>query len=238
MKKLFLFLLIANLASFVSAKNLNAKPVETAENPNLFFEHNRLNNEFKVRGGAGILQFVNAVFEQTYDYQWAEEDVIIDKKNGYFEYGGEGDGIYSYKAAYWNRSDGKKLFIISYFSNSYISDVNRFGGKNQQVKNEWCNVKFQLHENGAYLTYIGSMAYLYDANSQKLVPLKTPPYNGIPQSNKILEVFPPQHGRDMKICLYDDIEYHKQDYSMKYKNQSYYMLKFNGLSFDFQPKKL
>ena len=131
-----------------------------------------LNKTFTVKGGVGIEQFVYAlgIFEP--EYTEAEN---FDKKNGYFSSYEEGDGHFSFDACYWNRSDGKKLFIVSYHCASYETDTDY-----ESVVSPWgfCNM-MDIQDDHGYIYDTGCIAYLYDAAKKQLVPMKSLPFNGL-----------------------------------------------------------
>lgn len=178
----------------------------------------RLGKTFNVKGGAGIEQFVEAVFE-TKKADWYA-DPIFDKANGYFEYMEEGSGMSHYWLSYWNRKDGKKLVIASYLNTD-------FGKKIKAQSSVWGYRYTEPLEDTPGEGIIkdgGFMAYLYDATKKQLVPLSAPPFNGWKEKMNAIHVLVlPRSGKDIRVkeeCA--DGEY------------IYHTLKWNGMTFDFQ----
>ena len=173
---------------------------------------------FNVNGGAGIEQFVTAIL-QTKPDEWST-DPIYDKRNGYFEYHEEGSGSVTYNVCYWNRKDGKKLVLLSY----YTSD---FGERVNPQSSAWGYYSsFQYGENDTdiFNAESGFRAYLYDEAKKRLVPMATPPFNGFPNpvnNHYFLQL--PREGKDIivreTVDLYESV---------------YHTLKWNGLTFDFK----
>lgn len=185
-----------------------------------------LNREFKVNGGVGIEQFVNALGLNG-DYDW-DTDPTWDKANGYFEFSQEGAGGVHYYGAYWNRTDGKKMFIFSFnmledFDNEFMQ--NQFELPNNIKTNEFFRVRTtKLDSDFQLVEQSGFVAYLYNPTSQKLEPMKTSPFANMPQTDDLFIYQLPQHGKDIKVMQYkiNDRE-----------SASYHTLKFNGKTFDF-----
>lgn len=187
------------------------------------FGQNRIWNTFgktvSVKGGVGIEQFVTAILG-TKPNEW-DRGPVYDKKNGYFSYFEEGGGCIMYNVSYWNRKDGKKLVIISYRQNDFA---------NKKVKPQasaWGYFSsFQYGENPTDIINMesGFRAYLYDEAKKQLVPMATPPFNGLPNpldSQYFLEL--PQNGKDIVVCQ-----------NVSYEEKIKHTLKWNGMTFDFQ----
>lgn len=206
MKKL-LFLAIAVLVQFTAF----------ADEP--FW--NTCGKKLQVKGGAGIEQFVEAILN-TKPNEW-DTDATYDKKNGYFHFYQEGAGSVEYCVSYWNRTDGKKLVIMSYSSND-------FGKKKAPVSANWGYIStFALDAEGVsadegIVCETGFRAYLYDANTKTLNPLQAPPFNNFAQPVKahyFLQL--PQKGKDIIVREKKSLE-----------ETVYHSLKWNGMTFDFK----
>lgn len=179
---------------------------------------NNYGKTFSVKGSVGIEQFVTAIL-QTKPNEWSA-DPVYDKPHGYFCYHEEGDGSVTYNVSYWNRSDKKKLVILSYRETSS-------GKKVEPQSSAWGYYStFQYGEGDTdiYNTETGFRAYLYDELKKQLVPTATPPFNGMPNpvdGHYFLQL--PREGKDITVCetvdLYDHV---------------YHTLKWNGMTFDFK----
>lgn len=189
------------------------------------FAQNRMWNDYgknvKVNSGIGIEQFVTAIFGIKPN-EWTN-DAVYDKKNGYFSYYEEGAGSIRYNVSYWNRKDGKKLVIMSYRANDF--------GKNAKTQSSaWGYFStFKINDpdvptDDVIKMETGFRAYLYDEAKKQLVPLTTPPFNGIPNpldGHYFLEL--PQNGKDIVVCE-----------NVSYDKEVNHTLKWNGMTFDFQ----
>lgn len=179
---------------------------------------NSYGKTFNVKGGVGIEQFVTAIF-QTKPNEWSS-DAVYDKPHGYFSFHEEGDGSVTYNVSYWNRSDKKKLVILSYRATS-------FGKRVKPQSSAWgyySTFQYGEADTDIYNTETGFRAYLYDEVKKLLVPMATPPFNGMPNpvdSHYFLQL--PREGKDITVCetvdLYDPV---------------YHTLTWNGMSFDFK----
>ncbi|MCQ2973435.1 MAG: hypothetical protein MJ211_01345 [Bacteroidales bacterium] len=185
--------------------------------PNIFYQ---LNHSLKVNNGINIESFVEATGLEG-EYGWST-DPIFDKVNGFFNYAEEGDGIIEYYGVYWNRTDGKKMFIISY--RKYEHDNIYFDQSNEN--SEWYKIRVADSGHNGYKDFeeIGSIAYLYNPTNQKLEPMKNPPYNNIPKTDDFMFLELPRQGKDIKI---------HQHNSENTENEEIHTLKFNGLTFDY-----
>lgn len=179
---------------------------------------NAYGKTFNVKGGAGIEQFVTAIFNIKPN-EWDGEPVF-DKRCGYFSYFQEGGGSVTYNVSYWNRKDGKKLVILSYRDNN-------FGNKENPQSSAWGyygSFQYGMADTDILNTETGCRAYLYDEAKKQLVPMATPPFNGLPNpmdSHYFLQL--PREGKDIIVCeqtgMYDHV---------------YHSLKWNGMTFDFK----
>lgn len=154
----------------------------------------KFNKPFKVKGGVGIEQFAKALDLLAED-DWGES--VLDKKNGYFSFFDEGDGSIRFRAAYWNRKDGKRLFIVSY------QNVETAVEYVEPIVSPWgfCKMWDDADPNGCgTIQDTGFMAYLYNPSKQQLEPMATPPVRDWGQ-NKLRHYFLelPQHGKNITV---------------------------------------
>lgn len=177
------------------------------------------NKTLSVKGGVGIVQFVKAITGNDPGDWFA--DPVYDKRNGYFTYGEEGDGHIEYHVSYWNRTDGKKLVIISYYDFS-------FGKMSPNLSSPWGyrsstkTIADGVADDEGETLETGCCAYLYDEARQQLVPMVTPPFNGYSSSKSVnFLLILPQKGKDIKL---------KRFYPDGVSTLS--TLKWNGMSFD------
>jgi len=206
MKKLLIFslTLIINIAAFAD------EPL-----------WNTYGKTLPVKGGVGIVQFVEAIFDYKPD-DWSRE-ATYDRKNGFFHYYEEGAGHVEYYVSYWNRNDGKKLVIMSY-------DSSDFGNAIKPVSSPWGYISsFDLEDEGmpdvqgAITVDTGFRAYLYDEAKSQLVPLQSAPFNnmGTPvRKHYLLQL--PQKGKDIRVREEEELGV-----------MVYHTLKWNGMTFDF-----
>ncbi len=188
------------------------------------YTHDELCKPHKVTGGAGIVQFMKALDLYYFDEGYKPEPDdwnIVDKANGYYRWSEEGGGYLGIEAAYWNRSDGKKMLIVSYH-------VGGFGYGNHAAKlqkeNEWFKLKAEDPTKKEFLyDEIGCMAFLYNATTQTLEPMLKPPFNGVPKTDDFILIYPPRKGKDIKVSFWN---------RETYGEGSEHTLKFNGLTFD------
>lgn len=186
-----------------------------------FYE--QYNKPFKVSGGIGIEQFISALGIEG-EYGWST-DPTFDKINGYFEYSEEGDGAYRLKASYWNRTDGKKMFILC-FNISEWAEASACAGVERVT--DWYEVRVG-HPNpeskeSCVIRESGVVAYLYNAETETLEPMMARPFNNIPATSDMMSFCPPQKGKDIEICQYGVDEFEESEY---------HTLKFNGQTFDY-----
>lgn len=175
-----------------------------------------LNKNFDVKGGVGIEQFVKSL--GIIDANELEPE-NFDKKNGYFEFSEEGDGMFSVAACYWNRTDGKKLFVVRYLCNETYTKE-----QFDDIVSDWgfCSVS-PMEDDFNRIHDTGCMAYLYDEARRQLVPMKTPPFKGLNlncRTHYRLDL--PKQGKD--ITVYEEITE---------MTRLVHTLKWNGTSFDF-----
>lgn len=187
--------------------------------PYFFDEYHK---SFKVNGGVGIEQFISALNIEG-EYGWPSEPTL-DKANGYFSYSEEGDGAYRLNASYWNRTDGKKLFILAFY-------VSEFLYTNQVVTertNIWRKVRVchpdPENKDVRLAVESGFLAYIYDADSQMLVPMTESPFNNMPDTNFMMSFKLPQKGKNIEVELFNINDF---------ENSTTHTLKFNGLTFDY-----
>lgn len=185
-----------------------------------FFD--QYNMPFKVNGGIGIEQFISALNIEG-EYGWSNE-ATFDKANGYFSYSEEGDGAYRLNASYWNRTDGKKLFILAF----YISEFLYPNFSATERTNNWSKVRLcqpDPENNDIHLVVeSGFLAYIYDADSQMLVPMTESPFNNMPDTNYMMSFKLPQKGKNIEVELFNINDF---------ENSTTHTLKFNGLTFDY-----
>ena len=182
------------------------------------------NQSYHVNGGVGICQFVDAMGLSDPEYPF--EDPCYDARNGYFNFGEEGDGHIHYQAAIWNRTDGRKLFIISWSHGGSVNDYESGEFRDHDGPN-FC---YRLFQDGPdrswYFLDSGYQAYLYDTQKKMLIPLETSPFRNMPATrlNRFLEL--PREGKDILVNEVDCT-----NYETEYPT---HLLKWNGMSFDFQ----
>lgn len=184
---------------------------------------------FKVVGVANIENFMRAIpVIYSKEYGWGGE-VEIDNKNGYFKSACEGDGVFRISGALWNRADGKKLVIVSY----YATDFNTHKGKRESYcidgGNKFYCIFAQLlsPEEYSFLDHeIGFAAYIYNPKTKMLEGLTEPPFNGWEASKVGRFLRLPQKGKDIEVqeglvLSDDDVD-------------TYHTLKWNGMTFDYK----
>lgn len=189
--------------------------------------HYGLNRSFKVNGGVGIESFVEAIGLGGID-GWSN-DPVVDKANGFFNYSEEGDGSVNYYAVYWNRSDGKKLFMVSY---RVIQNTNVYFDQEDQEDNfGWYKIKVIKDDNSPdpdypnkHIEEVGCIAYLYNPSNQKLEPMGTPPFNAVQKTDDLMFLELPRQGKDIKVIQYN---------INSPENITTHTLKFNGLNFNY-----
>lgn len=198
----------------------------------LMYDH--LVGSFKVKGSPNILTFVQSLgmFNEYFDW----ESATIDKANGYFEFTEEGDGKFSVEAAIWNRKDGKKLFIVSYWDSSFATHKGhskpfylKSGSKFYYADASKWDAE-DIPEEDFIDCETGFAAYLYNETTKELEYLNEPPFNnwGVSNSHRCLTL--PQKGKDIDVIEYKEgIESIENE-----KSVEYYTLKWNGMTFDLE----
>lgn len=184
-----------------------------------------LNRTFNVEGVPNIENFVKAVEPATGTLD--DIDPLVDKPNGYFSYFVEGAGGFEVNMCYWNRNDGKKLFIISYRIGEeiYEEDEKKRSLQNSHYCNEWFyfDSKIEADNDGwGMLNEFGHKAYVFDTDISRLIPLEHSPFNDVPDYDVPCFYELPQQGKDIKVRLgMNDIE-------------GYGTLIWNGMTFDYK----
>lgn len=192
----------------------------------------RIDGSFDVEGGIGIEQFVKAMPVLDEDF-WQYCDYTMDKPNGFFYFGEEGDGSVSYYASYWNRNDGKKLFIFSYCVSEWImydKNSDLLFGTTESVS-PWYRYQVigDMDKNESLLGIdAGCRAYLYNPSSKQLEPLQDPPFNNMPESEALRVLELPRKGKDITI---HEMMYDAKDYNDP--KTATHTLKWNGMTFDY-----
>lgn len=187
-----------------------------------------LARNFKVEGTPCVKTFVEALPIYNKEYGWYN-DPIFDNKNGYFEYSEEGSGGLGYHAAIWRRSDGKRLFIISYREsewNTYEGRTERFTRHSGSPWYYSSTEVLMTGENMDEISFIdydtGFAAYLYNEATHTLELLPEPPINGWEAKDAHRLLIVPQHGKDIEVR------------EGALEESASYILKWNGLTFDYQ----
>lgn len=204
-------------------------PTVEFQEKDLFF--NELAHDFLVEGTPNIESFAKAlpIYEKEYGF-FNEEDggeFILDKKNGYFKYSFEGDGSVSYKAAYWNRTDGKKLLILSYHQSESDYNEGIVEASNEHLYSPWYYAYVESVGGDEETTYLyfhesGFAAYLYNEENHMLEMLPEPPFNGWQAKDVNRYLALPQNGKDIEVV---DITGDEPVSTM---------LKWNGMTFNYQ----
>lgn len=179
----------------------------------------------KVNGNADIEGFVDAL-GLAGEYGWGR-DPIFDKANGYFHYREEGDGSIEYWGAYWNRNDGKKMFLLSFCQVGCSGSEYKSNMPSASNSNEWFTVTTEDPDEYGNIFYYesGCMAYLYNPTTKKLEPMKTLPFNGMPATKEVRRFKLPQQGKDITVDQHDITD-------RDFDRMTEHTLKFNGLTFD------
>lgn len=182
---------------------------------------NQYGKIFKVKGGVGIEQFVEAILD-TKKGDW-DHEATYDKKNGFFHYFEEGAGHIEYFVAYWNRKDGKKLVMMSYDTSDFTPKPVAPKSSPWGYSHAWKAEVGPDDEPCYILTETGFRAYLYNEAKQQLEPLQTPPVNGWDGPSKgHFQLRLPRSGKDITV---------REEKTMN--NYVYHWLKWNGTTFDF-----
>ena len=162
-----------------------------------------LNRSFKMAGGTSIDCFAQALSDYL-PFDKAEDAESIDKANGYISVSQEGDGMYSADYAVWKCSDGKRLYIVSYYiTETFDAGLNLKPGK---CGDTHFSGIIDLTEDGEYraVANVGYQAYLYDATTKMLEPIKFPvdkmqkPAAGV---TPLYHLILPQKGKDIEVIV-------------------------------------
>lgn len=163
-------------------------------------------------------------------------DLIVDKENGYFSYYYCYDEDHAgYECACWDRTDGKKLMIVSYDNYSCYEDDGEYQAEEPKVK-PWyyCAAQVDTYECEGTPHFksrkadIGFVAYLYNEDTHMLEPMSQPPFNGWEAKALYRFLKLPQDGnKDIEVVSYKNIEDPDEQGASS-------LLKWNGMSFDYQ----
>ncbi len=181
----------------------------------------QLYKSFTVKGTPSIQSFVTALSPVIGDFRECDGESVMDNANGYFKYSCEGAGGVRYCGAYWNRKDGKKLFLFSWYVCEELYAYTPEEGEEMAGHRESMWQYFDssmLDEEHGMLYDLGCVAYLYNETTHKLEPLDVPPFDAFNGKPHFLEL--PQKGKDIEVHegLNGDC--------------TFSTLKWNGMSFD------
>ena len=217
------FFAMALVAGFC-LNGYTAKAQEEEQQPPLYLE---LAHDFKVAGTPCVQSFVEALPIYNKEYGW-DDGVVIDNKNGYFEFSQEGSGGLTYRAALWRRTDGKRLFIFSYRMTEWNEYEGRTGRFTRHSGSPWYYSSTEVYmsgENEDQISFIdydtGFAAYVYNEATRTLELLPEPPIKGwrAKEAHRLLIV--PQHGKDIEVAEGASEE------------KTFYTLSWNGLGFEY-----
>ncbi|MCF0203561.1 MAG: hypothetical protein HUK08_09375 [Bacteroidaceae bacterium] len=185
-----------------------------------------LNRSFKMTGGTSITCFAKALSKYL-PFDEKEDAESIDNANGYIHVFTEGDGLYSVEYAVWKCSDGKRLYIVSYYINETV-------GTGDLVKPGKCSAThysgiIYLTEDGKYraVANAGCQAYLYNAQTKTLEPIKFPadrlkkPSRGI---TPIYQFTLPQKGKNIKVQIGTNIE-NREEFQLVWNGKNGFICK-------------
>jgi len=197
---------------------------DNVESPDFIYDTLVEPNERKVVGQPNIKSFVSAVL----DVDTAHEGQF-DMRNGYWEFSEEGDGSIRYNAAYWNRTDGSKLFIVSYCATLYVPLNPQTGLPRHGIataSNPWMFYDFAPSEDGdgtyGYSYESGYVTYIYDAKRKVLTHVSDMNLLGdMSDVNTHRYLILPQQGKDIKVREGNP---HTNDFR-------YRTLRWNGMKF-------
>ena len=157
--------------------------------------------EYPVEGAPGIKSFVQAVLDRN-----IAEEGEMDVRNGYWTFSEEGDGRLTYNAAYWNRTNGSKLFIISYESTGYVEMDKRTGEVKRglsHASSPWMyyDVTSDKNDPNYGLTCeTGTVVFRYDPKVKTLEPIYDLSILGdIPEIEDHRYLILPQQGKNIKV---------------------------------------
>lgn len=177
--------------------------------------------ERKVVGQPNIKSFVTAVLDKE-----TLEEGELDMRNGYWEYFQEGDGHIKYNAAYWNRTDGSKLFVISYHTGGIVYTNPQTGAPKHGVtwsSSPWMYYDVKPLEDGDDMQYeTGYITYLYDASRKVLTPVYDMSLLGnMDEIQQHRYLILPRQGKDIKV----------QEGEPRTSNFRYRTLRWDGMKF-------
>ena len=191
---------------------------ETEARPMLY---NELDADFMVNGTPNIRSFVEATLGSL-GYEFEPEN--YDLRNGYFQITEEGDGMFRVNAAYWNRNDGKKLFIISW-DNTGVEFADKRTGECRGVKyasSPWMHFDVENAGDGYYRTEeSGYLTYIFNEKTRMLeLKYDISILGNLSEFNGHRYLILPQKGKDIKVMEKDG------DGNCRYRT-----LRWNGMSF-------
>ena len=229
----------------VEATEANAEPAEVFDaepawedswQGELFETMMQLYAPQKVEGQPNIVSFMKALPLYKQEYPWypvdgpeVEEEGYepeIDTKNGYYHFMEEGSGGAGYYGAIWNRTDGKKLFILSYYNNDWSEHAGHTESFPLQFGSQFYYFGAERYGDSEPVSFLdcltGFAAYLYNPDNQMLEPLEESPFNGWGYMTTCSDIILPQKGKDVEVRMgaFDDY--------------TTYMFKWNGMTFDMQ----
>ncbi|MBQ0022184.1 MAG: hypothetical protein KBT29_02980 [Prevotellaceae bacterium] len=175
-------------------------------------------------GNSLIEKFAKAIEPITGELVTSDEyegTKTLDTKNGYFTFYQEGAGSIRYDMAYWNRKDGKKMFIVSYraIDEVYAETAEEKNALTMFNEDQWNYIECSFSDDSQFgMRYdMGFVAYIYDEASKQLKPMEECPINGIAPGPNFYEL--PQQGKDIKVCRGTNGEY------------EYTTVRFDGIQF-------
>ena len=161
-----------------------------------------LNQPFKMTG-TGIVGFAKAI-NKVLPYD--NENATVDKANGYIETSSEGDGHYRVNYCVWKRSDGKRMYVVSYdIGENMPSEVAKKIKLDKCVASHFNGIiDISPEKDGSWLSLynVGYQAYLYNPQTHMLEPIELPvdkmlePQNGV---SKAYYLQLPQKGKNIEV---------------------------------------
>ncbi|MCF0203560.1 MAG: hypothetical protein HUK08_09370 [Bacteroidaceae bacterium] len=167
-----------------------------------------LNRSFKMAGGTSITCFAQALSEYLpFDAKAnpdpdGPDETIIDNANGYIHQYIDGSGDYTVDYAVWQCSDGKRLYIVSYYTTEPI-----YPGISRPKPGKCSETHFSgiinLTTDGEHqaVANTGYQAYLYNAQTKMLEPIEFPadrikkPSPGV---TPLYKLFLPRKGKNIE----------------------------------------
>lgn len=181
-----------------------------------------LDGNFKVTGAPNIKTFVEATLGKA-GYEFDNDH--FDIRNGYFDFFEEGDGSTWVNAAYWNRNDGKKLFIISWNIVSLIPDhLNKGKMKGVQfASSPWMRFDITRESEDFFRSKdSGYLTYIYNEKTRTLeIKYDMSLLGNMPEASTHRCLILPRNGKDIKVK-----EENSNGVGYRYRT-----LKWNGLTF-------